>query len=214
MQQSCFIPVDNYKLERKDNCLIYKPNSFKSKDNNLLKIAKQKSLKRDALQQSFLIYLLSQLGYNIIISKLYKKSKRNPLFRLKAIYDNRSLLNKMDENINNIVFSDNIFNDNQFNDLKSKRRNIDSVTNSILLNLLTLNNSTYVCKKSKQTQLINLNKPYEMKRIIQFQLNDIIFNKSDILKLGEKINSFIYRKVIKHDFNFNRNTFYIFDNFL
>ncbi|EKE39289.1 hypothetical protein ENU1_134590 [Entamoeba nuttalli P19] len=144
--------------------------------------AKRKSTDRDCHQQSFLIGLLISLGYSITIKKPHKKSKINSQMFL--------ILEIMKE-MKTILSSDSF--DDSFVDIKKRRREIDSLTNNILIEQIQSHQGIMEFKKNNKIKLNGY------KRIKTLMYNNTKYTQSDINLIGMSINKFIVQTIGSND---------------
>ena len=181
---SPFKPVNKDAILREDNVLVYR-NDYK-KDLDFFRKSKNKSIRNDAIQQSFLIHELIKNGFKITISRIYKTGSF-PSFRIKKIEkDGKSLLTEADLDFDIL-------------DKKRRRRCIDAKTNNEMIRMLQDINYIFEFKKNKKCKTINLVYNDEIRRIKSITINKKPFPKQDFVQIGERTHNYIYDKVKKID---------------
>ncbi|KAL7721834.1 Uncharacterized protein QTN25_000626 [Entamoeba marina] len=176
-----------------ENCFY---NLQKSKDPNRLLIAKRESINRDAGQQSFLFYLLTELGYRIQLYKLYKGgTTTHQLFKVKTIFDQNQ---EKVFSSSQIIISDD-------ETLKRKRKWIDIRTNNEILAILEREHVVFDRKKARKGLL---NNDCSMDRIISVISNNSLYNSKKIQEIGLSYNT----KIKEQMKNTNKKHFLLSDN--
>ncbi|GAB1220499.1 hypothetical protein ENUP19_0054G0072 [Entamoeba nuttalli] len=148
--------------------------------------AKRKSKNRDAAQQSFLIGLLATFGYELKINKLYKKGKTtSQLFTINSIKKEGTLVYKSYDVVPEVE------------DLRDKRRCLDAVTNSKLLDLAL--SHPEVVAVEKKCRISKYGHAIGMRRIKTLSLNGCTLRILDITKLGAQIHNMILEHMGEKD---------------
>jgi len=181
---SPFRPVNRDAIQHEDNVLVYR-NDYK-KDLTFLKNSKNRSVRNDGIQQSFLIHELIKNGFKVTIAKVYKTG-RFPLFRVKKIEkDGKTLLSEADLDFDIL-------------DKKKRRRCVDAKTNNEMIQMLQNINYIFDFKKNKKCKTINLIYNDEIRRIKNTTVNDKSITKQDLIQIGERTHNYIYDRVKKID---------------
>lgn len=188
-----FKRVCNERIEYSKNTVVYNTNKVGS--NELTVESKRKSHNYDSHQMCFLIYLLVKAGYDITIQHTYKSSRKtDQVVRVKSIY-------KDDKQ----KFSDVMFDSNEYDydgDLKRRRRNIDAITNNIMLSLLEQEDASFSTKKCKEFKTITFNATEGKRRLKWLEHEGKTYTKVDIDYIGKEVYKFIIKNIEKHDYRF------------
>ena len=149
--------------------------------------AKRDSTNRDACQQLFLISLLLQFNYTVIIRKPRKKSTKTlQLFVIDRIMNPSGTL----------VFDINDFSSTS-TDEKINRRNLDSYTNATMIKLLKEHNGYVEIKKGKKAE-----KTSQFDRIERVNIENQIYSYSHIKNIGNAMNEIIRNNIQNNNFVF------------
>ena len=166
---SAFVKKDLY---HEGNHVFSLKKDTNSKKDQVL-ISKRNGTNRDACQQSFLISLLIFLGFEFHINKLYKKGKTTlQLYTINSIFYNGECK----------------FNQQMLTDLPSdqklRRRNIDSITNRIMIDLI---NQFDICSLSLKKGKTGT-KCEEMMRLTKAIVNKREYETDEIYSIGHEVN--------------------------
>lgn len=197
---SVFRPVDGKRQTVSDNVTTYKEDTNRDENSRTITlVSKLKGLNYDSHQLCFLVYILSSKNYTVTIQKLYKKSTRvDQTIRIKKIVKD-GITRFCDEQ----YLEDDEYSYN--GDLKRKRRNIDSMTNNSLINLLELEGCHIFSKRNRDDPLIIFNHTERKRRIIKLIDSGTVYKRDDIDMLGKKVYDFLIPKITKFDYEFKIN---------
>ena len=188
---SAFVPVDNDRITFSENVLcLSSPDSSSVSRTEINKAYKAKimSKNRDCYQQSFLMYLLTKLGYSIQLRRLYKKSTvGRQLLSVKTITKG----DKIFYTESSLTFDN--------TDLKAKRRNIDGTVNNTMLNLIKNDSNVEMKEKKAKTTT----KTVGMLRFKKIKVDGHLYTEDDINLLGSKINKYLVENLTKNDFMYS-----------
>ena len=149
--------------------------------------AKRDSTNRDACQQMFLIALLLHYNYSVIIRKPRKKSTKTlQLFVVDRIMDPTGMM----------VYDINNFSSNS-DDEKINRRNLDSHTNTTMIDLLKNHNAYFEIKKGKKAE-----KTSQFDRIERVNIGNQMYSYSHIKNIGVAMNDVIRENIQNNNFVF------------
>lgn len=179
--------IQKQRMIKSDREKEEKQKQMKTKDKDLKEIknyqqemleAKRNSKNRDAAQQSFLIGLISLLGYDIEINKLYKKGKTtNQLFTINSIKKNETTIFKTYDVVPEVA------------DLRDKRRCLDAVTNAKLLNILS--QYEWISITEKKCRLSKYGNSIGMRRLKSITIGKSTLKMKDICEIGKNVHQFI-----------------------
>lgn len=140
--------------------------------------AKRNSKNRDAAQQSFLIGLAAMFGYEIEVNKLYKKGKTtSQLFIVNWIKKDASYTFKSYDVVPEV------------NDLRDKRRCLDSVTISRLIDIVAARPGMIITEK--KCRLSKYGHEIGMRRIKSLTYRGVHYSISDISRIGNTVHEYI-----------------------
>lgn len=195
-----FKQVCSNNIEYSDNTVVY--NTCKLVNNDMMIRSKRKSHDYDSHQLCFFIYLLVKTGYDITIQHTYKKSnKTDQVVRIKSVFKGEQQ-----------KFSDVMFDTPEYEyngDLKRRRRNIDAITNNILLSLLEQEYASFSTKKCKELKTITFNATEGKRRLKWLEYEERVYEKSDIDFIGKEIYNFLLNRIKKHDYIFTKNDLFL-----
>ncbi|ELP89436.1 hypothetical protein EIN_390610 [Entamoeba invadens IP1] len=138
--------------------------------------AKRNSKNRDAAQQAFLIGMAASFGYQIDINKLYKKGKTtSQLFTINSISKDNKFLFKTHDVVPEVE------------DLRDKRRCLDAVTNSTLLDIIIATIGVKVCEK--KCRISKYGNSIGMRRIKALRFGGCNFSTKEITEFGNRIHN-------------------------
>ena len=151
--------------------------------------AKRDSTNRDACQQLFLIFLLLQNNYTVIIRKPRKKSTKTlQLFVIDRILSPEGAT----------VYDINDFSSSS-TDEKINRRNLDSHTNTTMINLLKEHNAYIEIKKGKKAE-----KTSQFDRVERVNFLNQNYTYSHIKTIGNDMNTIIRDQIKTNNFVLKR----------
>ncbi|ELP86106.1 hypothetical protein EIN_327530 [Entamoeba invadens IP1] len=144
--------------------------------------AKRLSKNRDAAQQSFLIGWLGYLGYHVRVNRLYKKGKTtSQLFTVNSVSKDGKIIYKSSD----VKIS--------VDDLRDRRRCIDAVTNSWMID--TIKAKTNACLIEKKCRESKFGEIGVMRRLKKVEFLGSTLIPSDITEIGLNVHSFITKSM-------------------
>ena len=134
--------------------------------------AKRESKNRDACQQSFLIWLLTSIDYEIELNRLYKRGNITfQMYTIKSIQkDGRTVVDP-----NSFTF--------EYNGLKEKRQYTDAVTVNMMIELLI--QEGFEIEERKTRKVVKRNS-IGMRRLMKISNGNVQFDFKEIIEIGKE----------------------------